>query len=34
MMMMMMMMNIIIIIRNPKSYPHPRLQDFPRWKKT
>ena len=20
--------------RNPKSYPHPRLQDFPRWKKT
>ena len=20
--------------RNPKIYPHPRLQDFPRWKKT
>ena len=19
---------------NPKGYPHPRLQDFPRWKKT
>ena len=24
----------VTIIRNPKSYPHPRLQDFPRWKKT
>ena len=22
------------LFRNPKSYPHPRLQDFPRWKKT
>ena len=22
------------IYRNPKRYPHPRLQDFPRWKKT
>ena len=21
-------------LRNPKSHPHPRLQDFPRWKKT
>ena len=22
------------IPRNPTSYPHPRLQEFPRWKKT
>ena len=25
---------VLIFSRNPKSYPHPRLQDFSRWKKT